>query len=69
ILKSKIFPGTVKKLGFGKPSPNVKNPFCSEAVAYAYWKAGIRINPRLGKQEPAAYTPENLFNGLELIYP
>lgn len=38
----------------------VKNPFCSESVAYSYWQAGIRICENMGKEEPSAITPANI---------
>lgn len=38
----------------------VKNPFCSEAVAYCYWQAGLRICEEMGKEEPSAITPANI---------
>jgi hypothetical protein len=53
------FGGVVRRL-HPWPTKVVKNPFCSEAVAYCYWKAGLRICEEMGKEEPSAITPANI---------
>jgi hypothetical protein len=59
----------IKKLG-KRPNYSPKTVFCSESVAYAYWAAGIQLNPAAGKEDPTAYTPETLWFDphMETIY-
>jgi hypothetical protein len=41
--------------------------FCSEAVAYCYRQAGIRLAPKTKKAQPAAYTPECIFDDARVV--
>jgi hypothetical protein len=64
VLRKNVKGGVITKI-HNPPHMRVKNPFCSEAVAFAFWKAGIKIcgTPRpegIGKEEPSAITPENI---------
>lgn len=35
--------------------------FCTQAVAFCYFKAGIILNPEAGKEDPTAYTLETIY--------
>lgn len=51
----------VSKLGH-KPKFNFKfSVFCTQAVAFCYFKAGIVLNPEAGKEDPTAYTLESIY--------
>jgi hypothetical protein len=58
VQKSK-FGGVVKRL-YPWLTKIVKDPFCSEAVADSFWRAGLRVCEVMGKEEPSAITPANL---------
>lgn len=59
IQKSK-FGGVVRRL-YPWLTKEVKHPFCSEAVSDSCWKANLPVCQSMGKEEPSAITPANLY--------
>lgn len=57
--------GPVYKLG-KEPKLTVDHPICSEAVVYHCWKVNRPVCKALGKLEPRACTPANLYQSAKL---
>lgn len=59
--------GNISKIGLTPRDTRPTCPFCSQAVAYPFWEAGIPIGKMFGKQDWTAVLPETILQEAQSV--